>query len=84
MTNCLQLLSAIDSHIDDVAQVCLNQFQTIRSQLANQITLECPMDSRFNSIPKMKIVVAHAEDILVAEVCIILLLNDVALCNNVF
>ena len=66
--NFVKLLDVIETHVDDVAQKCLEQFQTVRTKIANELTLTCSTCSHLNSTDKVKVDVTHTEDILVAEV----------------
>lgn len=62
-----QLLAIVETHVDDGAQTCLDDFRSIREQHALDLDMDVS-DSNSFMYPSLRIVVAHAEDILIAEV----------------
>lgn len=65
----VQLLSLIDTNLSDpAAELCLDQFREVRLMLAQQLEYDTEGLSPPSSSSTLKVVVTHADKILIAEV----------------
>ena len=58
----------MDTHIDDAAQETLANFARVRDTLAMELRMNIDMTSFNRETTRLKIVIPHAEHILIAEV----------------
>lgn len=64
----MQLLNLIDTNINEAAEVCLGQFREVRLLLAQQLQFDTEGLPQPTDCSTLKVAVAHADKILIAEV----------------
>jgi hypothetical protein len=68
ISHAFTLLGLAESHVDDGAKNCLDQFQAIYNRICHHLSLDTPLSHHSLTSTKLKIVVSHTEDLLMAEV----------------
>mmetsp|Transcript_10159 Transcript_10159/g.15406 ORF Transcript_10159/g.15406 Transcript_10159/m.15406 type:complete len:730 (-) Transcript_10159:246-2435(-) len=67
INHALKLHRVVETHIDEGAQSCLVLFETIRDKFSSQLAIESALTPAIENSAKLKIVVTHAEDVLISE-----------------
>jgi hypothetical protein len=68
ITHAFTLLGLAESHVDDGAKNCLDQFQAVYNRICLHLSLDTPLSHHSLTSTKLKINVSHTEDLLMAEV----------------
>jgi len=63
-----QLLNILETHIDESAKKILSNFSLVRDELATELNVVVDQSNLSQESSKLKIVISHAEDVLIAEV----------------
>mmetsp|Transcript_12384 Transcript_12384/g.12789 ORF Transcript_12384/g.12789 Transcript_12384/m.12789 type:complete len:695 (-) Transcript_12384:261-2345(-) len=67
ITHAFKLLVLAETHVDDGAKSCLDQFQSIYNRFCQHLSIPSSLDHNSLIPSKLKIVVSHTEDLLMAE-----------------
>lgn len=62
-----KLLGLAESHVDEGAKSCLDQFQSIYNRICVHLSIDPTLDHHSLTPTTLKIVVSHTEDLLMAE-----------------